>query len=655
MQKFFTDIDFNNNFANNMVLGGMSSPELSNLTLKAGYLVYNTTVGDIYFSDGANVVRIGTKLSLSDLKSPTENLDLANVRIINGIDPLDHTDMATKGYVDSVAMGSISVTFKAFKTFSFVDYGNIVSNTVDDTLYFVAGDNINFEVDNVTKRVEISYDIANSKVTFDGSTFISSDLNYKENFDLVDHIMERIIPNRPSDMANTDIVLNTVSYSAKIPDGLSSPLWYVSGGNINDVVSNVVYTPNIVISDNFYSGVVDYPKTYGFLKIQRSNVDVSNISTVVGTNSNFTTAQISGNIRLNSISSGSNVWRNANTISNVNLLQQGVHNFTFDSTVSGKSRNLKVFYDNNPNPPSHVSEPIVSITHSVYKYLSNVSYLTLGSNIDVSFSLSSGIFDKTYHPNAVVEIYSSGNSFDTSNVNPSFVPLYYDSYADNKIITFNKANGTCLSNNALVYVKANRPNGLSNIKAVYIGKGINTYGNIATDTEEYFLCESYRLISGTDNVWNPSSSFSTSNVGIDAQVRNGRLVYPVASDYGGSYTPTGEKRFERFIHTNIPINSGVLYFEGINPQLDISPYGTGSLNVVISINSHYFDIGKTYSTSPSGNSMVNAFGSKLSANATHVNFSFGTYSTSLQDEKYKLYVCLRDNSKSIYTIKHYNV
>lgn len=651
--KHFSNIDLRKSQISNVVIDVQTSASASNLTLKDGLFFYNKDTKHLYYSDGTQSFKVGERLKVTDLVQPTSNVMFGNVILKYVADPVDDQDVATKKYVEDIAFGNANVSTITFKTVAFEDSSNLTATTSNDVLYFKTDGSIRFESNVTEKSVVLSTDLANTKIdTFSNVDFVSNDYTYERNLDVLDHVIRLLAGDKPTTMSNSNVTINSTYFSGKIPSGLDSK-WY-SNANSGDTVS-VVYNPAIRISSNFYTGIDGLDYSYGYVRLREFGGLKSNISTVLNSIGTFSTANSTGNVTVSNVTVLNKVWRNGLVSSNVNLLNEGQYEFNFDSSVSGTSPNVKIFYDDSSATLNYSVLPSLSITSPTLKYLSNIGYYTTGTTANVSFTANTGIFNKVYHPTAVAQVYGTEGSFLTANLNPSGTPVFNATFPTFSVVTLNQANKSDNTTNAAIYVKIQRPNGTANIRTLSWGKGINTYGNVSTNTEEFFLDEAYRLVVNTNNAWSSTTSFSSSNIGVDAQVRNGFLQYPNSADYGSPYTPTGDKEYNRFFYTTDPISSGKLEFDNIDPTTEISSYGSGSLNMLVQVGSIYFDLGKDFENSSSGNSRSNSIGSKVSATSNSLTFSLGLYSTGLDSNKYKLIVIFKDTSKKIKRIKHNNI
>lgn len=651
--KHFSNIDLRKSQISNVVIDVQTSASASNLTLKDGLFFYNKDTKHLYYSDGTQSFKVGERLKVTDLVQPTSNVMFGNVILKYVADPVDDQDVATKKYVEDIAFGNANVSTITFKTVAFEDSSNLTATTSNDVLYFKTDGSIRFESNVTEKSVVLSTDLANTKIdTFSNVDFVSNDYTYERNLDVLDHVIRLLAGDKPTTMSNSNVTINSTYFSGKIPSGLDSK-WY-SNANSGDTVS-VVYNPAIRISSNFYTGIDGLDYSYGYVRLREFGGLKSNISTALNSIGTFSTANSTGNVTVSNVTVLNKVWRNGLVSSNVNLLNEGQYEFNFDSSVSGTSPNVKIFYDDSSTTLNYSVLPSLSITSPTLKYLSNIGYYTTGTTANVSFTANTGIFNKAYHPTAVAQVYGTEGSFLTANLNPSGTPVFNATFPTFSVVTLNQANKSDNTTNAAIYVKIQRPNGTANIRTLSWGKGINTYGNVSTNTEEFFLDEAYRLVVNTNNAWSSTTSFSSSNIGVDAQVRNGFLQYPNSADYGSPYTPTGDKEYNRFFYTTDPISSGKLEFDNIDPTTEISSYGSGSLNMLVQVGSIYFDLGKDFENSSSGNSRSNSIGSKVSATSNSLTFSLGLYSTGLDSNKYKLIVIFKDTSKKIKRIKHNNI
>src|SRR5208283_869782 len=119
---------------------------------------------------------------------------------------------------------------------------------------------------------------------------------------------------------------------------------------------------------------------------------------------------------------------------------------------------------------------------------------------------------------------------------------------------------------------------------VNLARRVCTYGIVSTVIAEYFFDEAQRLVLNTGTPWNSTTVLSNGN----AQVRNGYLQFANSSDYPGF---SGNQEYQReFSKTST--STGSLTFSGI-VYTNISPYGTGDLNILIQLDDDgiYFDLG----------------------------------------------------------------
>ena len=127
----------------------------------------------------------------------------------------------------------------------------------------------------------------------------------------------------------------------------------------------------------------------------------------------------------------------------------------------------------------------------------------------------------------------------------------------------------------------------------------------------------------------------TSNIDMasgNLQVRSGTLIYPQTaeydSEYGGSHTFSGDQEYQRYFYKT-SASTGALTFTGFTAS-NISPYGTGSVNVLLYLegDDKYFDLGVLQgSNSNNGSTRALAISAKTSASSGALNWSLGVFTT----------------------------
>lgn len=607
--KHFGNLDLQKNTLENVAIDQRTSSQLTSLA--TGQLfIKDSDTSNLYMYDGSSIIKVGSKLRISDLSPAGASVDLGSNKIINVSLPTFSTDVASKAYVDGVAFGNID-----------------------------------------------PFDLANAYISWEDDVNVYDDeVTLEENLDSVDLGLSVIIP-RPEKLSEANLETNITRYPAILPLDLPSNWYdYKSAG---DTINTYVTSSNFYGTIKFLSGLYDKIPTYGNLSVRINDSDMSNIISFKQgeTYTNYVTADLEANVKIDEYFKKSNFWNQANANVVIQINSEGHSNIQLTSTKSGVSRDFKFHYDDTAPNPVFSSVPTHTVQNTVYKYLSNIEYYTLDSVFFISFETGAGIFEKSYHPTAVANVYVNGGAVNNINLNPTSVPNYYDSFViSNANVIIDVSNKTSGLENGRIYVRLQKPDGKISVGSTVLNRMINTYGNVATVNREYFLDESYRLLANTETAWNSQTSFDSSNAAVDAQVRNGYLMYPVAADYGSPYTPTGVKQYERRFYPGNPISSGYLEFGGIKLP-DISRYGIGSVNVILELTDQgkFFDLGRDTSDGD-GNSFANAYpGRELEINQNVLNFSFLTHSTGLEStNSYKIIIFLRDNTKSLSYVYHYN-
>ena len=161
-----------------------------------------------------------------------------------------------------------------------------------------------------------------------------------------------------------------------------------------------------------------------------------------------------------------------------------------------------------------------------------------------------------------------------------------------------------------------------------IGRSINTYSTVSTDTYEGFQDEARRLVIGSSIAFTSTGDMANGNL----QVRSGTLQYPLAADYdteyGGSHSFTGDQEYQRYFYKT-SASIGQLSLGGFTAS-NISAYGTGSVNLLLYLegDNKYFDLGVLQgSNANDGSSRAQAISAKVATSGSGVSWSFGVYST----------------------------
>src|SRR5208283_2799557 len=113
---------------------------------------------------------------------------------------------------------------------------------------------------------------------------------------------------------------------------------------------------------------------------------------------------------------------------------------------------------------------------------------------------------------------------------------------------------------------------------------------------------------------------------------------------------SGNQEYQReFSKTSA--STGSLTFSGI-VYTNISPYGTGDLNILIQLDDDgiYFDLGMVVGDNNgngSGTSRANSLGGQVNGSGGVLNWSLGTYTTANNGNQYRVIIIFRNSNKTI--------
>jgi hypothetical protein len=307
----------------------------------------------------------------------------------------------------------------------------------------------------------------------------------------------------------------------------------------------------------------------------------------------------------------------------------------------------------NPNPT--FSQSATAATYSqTLRYLSGIGYYTTGTGFSVYFKGAAGIYSSCYNTTQVYAISATGLATATGTASS---PLYTDeldkSGANHVRVSLNSASASSFNKylTATIY-KAHGTTASSNAT---IGRAINTYSTVSTDTYEGFQDEARRLVIGSGIAFTSTIDMANGNL----QVRSGSLTYPIAADYdtewGGTHTFTGDQEYQRYFYKT-SASTGTLTFTGFTAS-NIAAYGTGSVNVLLYLegDNKYFDLGVLQgSNSNDGSSRAEAISAKTSASSGALNWSLGVYTTGVSGAgnsgRYRAIIIYRNNTYTMTSI-----
>ncbi|MBS1722281.1 MAG: hypothetical protein JSS66_04655 [Armatimonadetes bacterium] len=505
--------------------------------------------------------------------------------------------------------------------------------------------------------------------------WVDSTTTISNAFDDVNELLYDIAPARGNDLSGAALTQTTIPtmYSAVLPTGLVANDWYQGGKVAGNTISTycvgssfVLDSPNV--SNTFQLGWKGKPSAFGTLyhKLYAAGTFTNNASYDLTTNSSGSSGSL-GVV----VSTYNTIWRIAAGTITYTHSADGYLGHSLNHTVGGESNKREYWRDTysalNPNP-SFSSAAAVSEVTPVDKWVSGIIYYDVNSTLEATFVAASGIFNRCYHPTHVATVACTGMT--TLDLLPGATPAYnatYDRSSSPVSITLSVANQATpppITTRSLT-VTLYKPTGNTATSSVTLARPVNTYpSNYSTTTTEYFFDEGYRLRAhpSTTLFGSYSSSGAFDTVGNYAQVRNGRLSYPVVADYQNNpspynYTPTftGDREYERYFYKT-SASTGTLTFTGFDVA-NIAAYGSGSLNMLIYLESSakWFDLGVDVGTSPgtrNGSSRSLAIGAKnTGSSGGTLNWSIGLYTTgpsgSGNDGKFRLVVVFRNSTYTI--------
>jgi hypothetical protein len=486
---------------------------------------------------------------------------------------------------------------------------------------------------------------------YTSNNFIVDGESYSQSLSVLDSILGVLAPSKAGNLTGQNLTLsgNTL-YTGILPSGLNNASWYLPQSKVaGDTITNLIVSGSYTLtspdlSTRFNAGTFADQSTWGIATYLKNGVLVD---TLPMTSGSFPATV--GSLTIGSVVLYNSLWAKAN--GNLTIVQttQGFEYHQLSHTVAGTSNQSQFYFDDVNTTPTFATAPSNTVTSLVQKYLSGISYVGVGTTINVSYVGASGIFTKVYHPTAVSRI--SNGAMTTLNVNPSSVPDVADQFTvTNQAITLNVAYSSGAVDGEIA-VLLQKPNGANVSATVAINttyKRINTYGTVSTTTSDLFLDEAQRLIIGTSTPFDSTVSLANG----EAQVRNGILVYGNV-DYPAK---TGDQEYDRYI-TKASASSGIITF-GAFLSADISSYATGSVNIFLLLEGDniYFDLGRPFGSNNgtgSGNSRANSIGAMTSfPSSASIAFTFGTYNTALNGNgnKYRIEIVFRDATKSMTSI-----
>ena len=445
--------------------------------------------------------------------------------------------------------------------------------------------------------------------------------------------------------------LGTEWYQAGYGTGSSITRYYLSG-------AHTLSTANT--STTFSAGSLT-TSTYGTIYFNRYN-STTPAGGGVGTidlTTNYAINFTNNNLKLTALGVYNSIWTKANAqISAYTQPNQGYEGVYIAHTENSQfTSTYEMWKDpwsaSNPNPT--FSQSATAATYSqTLRYLSGIGYYTTGTGFSVYFKGAAGIYSSCYNTTQVYAISATGLVTSTGTASS---PLYTDeldkSGSNHVRVSLNSSSASSFNKylTATIY-KAHGTTAASNAT---IGRAINTYSTVSTDTYEGFQDEARRLVIGSGIAFTSTIDMANGNL----QVRSGSLTYPIAADYdtewGGSHTFTGDQEYQRYFYKT-SASTGTLTFTGFTAS-NIAAYGTGSVNVLLYLegDNKYFDLGVLQgSNSNDGSSRAAAISAKTSASSGALNWSLGVYTTGVSGAgnsgRYRAIIIFRNNTYTMTSI-----
>lgn len=466
--------------------------------------------------------------------------------------------------------------------------------------------------------------------------------------DDVNELLLLIAPATPANLTGKNLVISgSDGYSAILPSGLPST-WYSDGYSAGDEITTYIVDPTYTLrhpdqANSFNGGKISNPSEMG-----RTQHILDDLPTYFidlpedGVSTN-------GTLSVTDISTYNNIWNKINAEINYTHTTDGITTHALYNSLAGTTNVLSMFYDPVNTAPSFDTGVSVSENTPVDGYLSGIIHYATNSTFDVSYTAASGIFNRAYHPTEVSRIEVPGGS--NFIVNPSSIPAYTDTFeVTNETITLDSAN--VARESPSVTARLFKPNGITTSDTAALLRPVNTFGTISTTTAEYFVDEAQRLfgLNSTSPDWTSSDPLVDGYAQVRITGSNGVLGFPNSVQYPGFVE--AEQVYQRHF-TKVVSSNGTLTFSGIDHS-DIDSYDSGGdLNVLLRLDSDgkWFDLGRLFADNGtgdgSGDSLANAIGAKTIGSGGVVNFTFTTFTTGNNSNKYRIYIVFRNSNHSI--------
>lgn len=490
----------------------------------------------------------------------------------------------------------------------------------------------------------------------------SSSTTVGDAVDDISEVIKDLAPSQAGVLTSTNLTITSAPtfYTVKVSAGIPS-LWYYGGVGAGDTITTYYLSGDLNLntgspSDAFRCGLKSDSNTFGdvFHKLYNpaGNSDLFSYDLTTGVTGS------SGDLTVSSLLTYNSLWKKANASIAYTQIADGYegHTIRHVSTPSaysaGESNLYEVWLDTysaaNPNA-SFSSGPTATEVTPVNKYLSGVNYYGANSTFNISFIAASGIFNRCYNASQVARISSAG--MNNVNLNPVGTPTYTDTFDKSGgnvvLVTLDAANQKTM--NQYLTVTLYKASGSTTSANAAISRAICTYGTASSTTSDIFVDEAQRVVLNTTTAWTSSTTLNNGN----AQVRNGTLQYPDSGDYPGF---SGDQEYQRFFYKTSS-STGSLTFENSFDVANISPYGSGDLNILIYLDDDalYFDLGVSAGLGGNGSSKALAIGGRNTGSSGNtLNWSIGTYTTgpvgSGNAGRYRLVIIFRNTNQTITSI-----
>ena len=590
-----------------------------------------------------------------------------------------NSSLTSVGTISSGVWAGTSITSKYGGTgFTTYNKGDLLAGSGSSLVILPVGSNSYVLTANSTQTSGLAWTAASTIGTTtvgsptDGSindgffTAWTSATSIADAFDDVSELLALIAPARPSYLTGTSLSATSTPtyYTVRISAGLGTE-WYQAGfgtaSSITRYYLSGAHTLSTANTSTTFSAGSLTTSTYGTIYFNRYNSTVpagGGVGTIDLT-TNYAINFTSNNLKLTALGIYNSIWTKANAqisaYTQPNPGYEGV--YIAHSENSQYTNTYEMWKDpwsaSNPNPV--FSQSATASTYSqTLRYLSGIGYYTTGTGFSVYFKGAAGIYSSCYNTTQVYAISATGLVTSTGTASS---PLYTDeldkSGSNHVRVALNSSSAS--SFNKYVTATIYKAHGTTAASNATIGRAINTYGTISTDTFEGFQDEARRLVIGTGIAFTSTIDMASGNL----QVRSGSLTYPISADYdtewGGTHTFTGDQEYQRYFYKT-SASTGTLTFAGFTAS-NIAAYGTGSVNVLLYLegDNKYFDLGVLQgSNANDGSSRAAAISAKTSASSGALDWSLGVYTTGVSGAgnsgRYRAIVIYRDNTYTMTSI-----